>query len=232
MNGERTEMVHALSGLLEAVAARLRSLTHSRIGRLVSDRQGVAAIEFALIVPLMLAMCLVTWELALAIDTSRKVGRAGSTIGDLVAQQSTMTQDELEAIMGIGSVTIQPYNRSDPIITVTAIEITAGEDEGDAPEANVVWSRELVGRDANGVNEFNNGALPGTSTDVPEQLNVAGSFLIRVVSELGYLPVISWEGDQKAALGLKAARSVYDFGETYYLRPRVSQRIACDDCYD
>lgn len=232
MNGERKAMVHILSALLEAVTMRWPMLARTRIGRLVSDRQGVAAIEFALIVPLMLAMCLVTWELALAIDTSRKVGRAGSTIGDLVAQQPTITQGELEAIMGIGSVTIQPYNRSDPTITVTAIEITAGEDEGDAPEATVAWSRKLVGKDANGDNEFEDGAPPGTSTEVPERLNVPGSFLIRVVSELGYLPVISWEGDKKAALGLGATRSVYDFDETYYLRPRVSQSIACDDCYE
>jgi Flp pilus assembly protein TadG len=230
MSAERTDMVYILSSLLKAAWGRISA--HSRVRCLISDRQGVAAIEFALVVPLMLAMCLVTWELALAIDTSRKVGRAGSSIGDLVAQQPAITQDELEAIMGIGSVTIQPYNRSDPVVTVTAIEITAGEAEGDAPEAQVVWSRELVGKDASGDNEFQNGAMPGTSVEVPENLNVAGSFLIRVKSELGYLPVISWEGDQKASLGLKATRSVYDFNETYYLRPRVSQRIACDDCYE
>lgn len=209
-------MVQVLSNLVKAVAMRVRVLAHNRIGRLVHDRQGVAAIEFALVVPLMLAMCLVTWELALAIDTSRKVGRAGSTIGDLIAQQPKMSPSELEGITEMGGGIIQPYNRSDPTIVVTALETV--EDAG-AIKTNVAWSY-----------KYGSGTLEGDPTIIPEQLRTPGSFIIRVDSILDYLPVISWEGGKEAVLGLKASRPVYSMGETYYLRPRVSQTIPCDDC--
>jgi Flp pilus assembly protein TadG len=209
-------MVYALSNLVKAVTVRGRVMAHSCIGRLVHDRQGVAAIEFALIVPLMLAMCLVTWELAIAIDTSRKVGRAGSTVGDLIAQQPKMSLSELEGIATMGGGIIQPYNRSDPTIVVTALEIV--EDAG-AIKSNVAWSY-----------KYGSGTLKDDPTIIPEKLRTPGSFIIRVDSILDYLPVISWEGGKEAALGLGASRPVYSMGETYYLRPRVSQTIPCDDC--
>jgi Flp pilus assembly protein TadG len=222
-------MIDTLSNFLKTmIALRSHASSHSRFAQLVSDRRGVAAIEFALIAPLMLAMCLVTWELALAIETSRKVGRAGSMIGDLAAQLPSTSKSEVEGILAIGSSIVQPYNRSDPEITVTAIEIT--DDPGS--KVQVAWSYKLTGKDAGGENKYAPGLPAGTATTVPEKLKIPGSFLIRVESGLDYLPVIIWEGDKKAAIGLAATRAVYEMNETYYLRPRVGQTIACGDCYN
>ncbi|MET0575541.1 MAG: TadE/TadG family type IV pilus assembly protein [Mesorhizobium sp.] len=198
----------------------------SILGPLISDRRGVAAIEFALIAPLMLAMCLVTWELALAIETSRKVGRAGSMIGDLVTQSPQMSKAELKGILAISSSAIQPYNRSDPNITVTAIEIT----NETTPKTKIVWEYKLVGK-SDGQNVYEAGRAPGSLTDVPDKLETAGSFLIEVSSHLDYVPVIVWSTDAKQALGLTSSRATYNMNETYYMRPRVTNTIACGDCY-
>ena len=84
----------------------------------------MAALEFALIVPLLLSMYFVTMEVSQAIETNKKVGRIGSMVADLVTQQQTITKSELEGIMRIGEATLQPYNRSKPTIIVTAIEVT------------------------------------------------------------------------------------------------------------
>ena len=108
--------------------------------RLIGDRRGVAAIEFAFIVPLLLSMYFVTMEVSQAIETNKKVSRVGSMVADLVTQQQTITKAELDAIMAIGESLLQPYNRSKPTITITAIEIT---DEA-TPKVKVVWSRKLV----------------------------------------------------------------------------------------
>jgi Flp pilus assembly protein TadG len=127
-----------------------------------------------------------------------------------------MNKSELEGILEIAGGIIQPYNRSDPTIVVTAIEIA--EEEGQ-PQTNVAWSY-----------KYGSGTLGKDPTDIPEQLRTPGSFLIRVDSTLDYLPVITWEGANKGALGLGASRPVYKMAETYFLRPRVSQSIPCDDC--
>jgi Flp pilus assembly protein TadG len=189
--------------------------------KLIFDRSGVAAIEFAFVAPLLFAMYFCTMELSLGIETSKKVSRVGSTIADLVAQQPTMSKAELEAIMAIGRSILQPYNRSKPTITVSAIEITNDL----PPKVQIAWSRKL---DA-GVAAAGDAA--GTPTTVPEKLKIPGTFLIRVDSQLPYKPVIAWSDDQKAVLGLAGVIGEINMKDTYHLRPRMSQTIPCDDCY-
>ena len=151
--------------------------------RFARDRSGVAALEFALIAPLLLALYFVTMEVAQAIEVNKKVGRVGSMIADLVAQMPEIPKSELEGIMRIGEATLQPYNRSQPSITVTAIEVT---DEA-TPKVQVVWSRKLID------GTFSAGpAKEAAITDLPPALKIKGSFLIRAESSLAYEPVITW----------------------------------------
>jgi Flp pilus assembly protein TadG len=107
--------------------------------RLIPDRRGVAAVEFALVAPLLLSMYFVTMEVAQGIEANKKVGRVGSMVADLITQQSEITPDQLEAIMKIGQSILQPYNRSTPKIVVTAIEITP--DPGS--RVQVAWSGKI-----------------------------------------------------------------------------------------
>jgi Flp pilus assembly protein TadG len=188
-----------------------------KVTRFRSDLRGVAAVEFALIVPILLIMYFVTMEASQAVETSKKVGRIGSMVADLVTQQPTITKADIDAIMRIGTVTLQPYNRSDPTITVTAVQLTSDA----TPVAKVVWSRKLV----NGV-----ASAGPTSTTIPATLNVAGTFLIRVDSYLGYEPVITWAAGSQQKLGLITAFDDISMNETYYLRPRRSLTIPCSDC--
>src|SRR4029077_11441321 len=109
----------------------------NRLLGLIFDRKGVAAIEFAIVAPLLFVMYFSTLELSLGIETSKKVSRVGSTIADLVAQQPTMNKAELDAIMAIGRSILQPYNRSVPTITVSAVQITNDL----PPKVQVAWSR-------------------------------------------------------------------------------------------
>ncbi|WP_137929439.1 TadE/TadG family type IV pilus assembly protein [Mesorhizobium comanense] len=186
-----------------------------------SNRRGVAAVEFALIVPILLVLYFMTMEASQAIETSKKVSRIGSMVADLVTQQPTIVKADLDAIMQIGTSTIQPYNRSTPSITITAIQVTTDT----PPRVNVVWSRKMV----NGVASIAT-SLPATTT-VPTTLRVAGTFLIRVQSNLSYAPIITWTTDTQQKLGLtQSLTTTIGMGETYYLRPRRSLTIPCSDC--
>jgi Flp pilus assembly protein TadG len=186
--------------------------------RLIPDRRGVAAVEFALIAPLLLSMYFVTMEVAQGIEANKKVGRVGSMAADLITQQSEVTPSQLDAIMKIGGSIMQPYNRSTPKIVVTAISITA------ASEVKVEWSRKLE----NGA--YSKGPATVPAAAVPPTLKIPGSFLIRVESYLDYKPLITWSPDAKSTLGLMAAFDNIDMKETYYLRPRMSPTIKCATC--
>lgn len=188
--------------------------------RLATDRRGVAAIEFAFIAPVLLSLYFVTMEVSQGIEVNKKVGRVGSMVADLITQQQTISQSELDAILQIGGSILQPYNRSQPTIVVTAIQITDEE----SPKVVVAWSRKLV----NGAAAA--GAAKGSTTTVPDALKLRNTFLIRVESDLAYKPVITWTADQKQTLGLAAAFDGIAMSEEYFLRPRISTTITCPDC--
>ncbi|MDX8444154.1 TadE/TadG family type IV pilus assembly protein [Mesorhizobium captivum] len=188
--------------------------------RFCRDRQGVAAIEFAFIVPVLLIMYFITMEASQAIETSKKVSRIGSMVADLVTQQTTVKKADLDAIMKIGTSTLQPYNRSTPTIIITGIQIT---DEA-SPRVRVAWSRKLVGT------TYSADALKDSITTVPATLNIRNTFLVRVESDLGYKPIITWSADGSKTLGLTSAFNNISMGETYYLRPRRGPTVPCSDC--
>jgi Flp pilus assembly protein TadG len=192
----------------------------ARAMRFCIDRRGVAAIEFAFIVPVLLVMYFVTMEASQAIETSKKVSRIGSMVADLVTQQNTITKADLDAIMKIGTSTLQPYNRSTPKIIITAIQVTTDP----TPKVQVVWSRKLD----NGASSAD--AAKDSITTVPTALKIAGTFLVRVESDLAYQPIITWSADSQERLGLTSAFSHISMGETYYLRPRRSTTVPCNDC--
>ncbi|MGB3386780.1 MAG: TadE/TadG family type IV pilus assembly protein [Pseudaminobacter sp.] len=182
--------------------------------------------EFAFIAPLLLSMYFVTMEVSQGIEANKKVGRIGSMVADLVTQQSSVKLDDVKAIMDIGQSILQPYGRSRPKITITAINVSYAP----SPEAKVAWS---VRMEANGT--YSKPFNAGDSVTIPDELmfdqdTIEKTFLIRVESELAYRPVITWSASGKPALGLAAAFDGIAMGETYYMRPRMSKEIGCSNC--
>jgi Flp pilus assembly protein TadG len=200
---------------------RLAKLRAS-IAQAAADRRGVAAVEFALVAPLLLCMYFVTMEVSQAIETNKKVSRIGSMVADLVTQQSATTTSELDAIMKIGQSVMTPYYRSKPKITITAIEIT----NLPTSKVQVFWSRMLKDDGTPDIGP----AKKGDIVTVPAAMNVPGSFLVRVDSELTYLPVIAWAASGEPMPGLTATFSQLAMKETYYYRPRMSTQIDCPNC--
>ncbi len=189
-------------------------------GRLASDNRGVAAIEFALIAPLLLVMYFVTMEIAPAIDSSKKVGRGASMIADLVTQQQTVATSDLDAMMRLGEATILPYDRSKLKVIITAIEVT----NTTPPQVKVVWSRKMV------EGAFSADKAAGTVETIPADLRIANSFYIKVETSLQYTPMIVWSADAKKTTGLMSAFDKINMKEAYYLRPRIATRVACSNC--
>lgn len=194
----------------------------ARIRRFHRDHRGIAAVEFAMIAPILIAMYFMTLELGLGIEASKKVGRTASIVADLVTQNQSVTKNDLDAIMRIGEGTLQPYNRSKPEIRITAIQF----DDKSPPVGRVAWSRKAVGTATSAylAKDMNVTSL------VPDKLRLKDTFLIRVETLLTYKPVMAWSSDDKEALGLTAAFDSIEMDETYHLRPRMSATIGCGDC--
>jgi Flp pilus assembly protein TadG len=101
-----------------SIALRL----HILADRFAREARGVAAVEFAFVAPIMLLLFVGTIELSAGVSTNRKLSRLSSTIGDLVTQSQSLTQNDLNNIMDVSEKVMYPY--SDGVIMIlTGIEI-------------------------------------------------------------------------------------------------------------
>lgn len=110
------------------------------VTRFVRHRKGVAAVEFALIVPVMLLIYIGTMEASALISVDRKVQSVSSSMGDLVSRSNTslpaaQLRDYFHAASGI----MTPYSARQVNQTVTAIAVP------ETGEPRVIWSKDFAG---------------------------------------------------------------------------------------
>jgi Flp pilus assembly protein TadG len=190
----------------------------------LGESRAVAAIEFAFVLPLFLIAYLGVVETTLAIETRKKVDRIGSQVADLVTQQKTTTKAKLDAILTIADSLIQPYRRSAPTITITAIQVD------NLYRQRAVWSRTRNADGTAGIGQPYNTPVTTLGRTPRQNLFTVGNFVIQVSTSLTYYPLMTWSPDAKQALGISGAFYFLNFESTYVFRPRSGLAIGCSDC--
>lgn len=105
--------------------------------RLLRADKGVAAVEFALILPVMLLVYLGTLEASTLITMDRKVQSVAGAVGDLVARaDETITASTLQDYFRAASGIMTPYSPANVRQVVTAVEVRA---DG---TTRVIWTRQ------------------------------------------------------------------------------------------
>jgi Flp pilus assembly protein TadG len=120
-------------------ATRLAAIRH-RVRRLGRDRQGVAAVEFAIILPFMLTLYLGSVELGNGLAMQFKATLAARTVADLASQYQSIDAPTMSQILGSASTVLTPYSASNMEVTVSELKITNG-----SSSAVVQWSCALNG---------------------------------------------------------------------------------------
>ncbi len=108
--------------------------------RLLRCRRGIAASEFALILPLMVLVLVGTVELGNALLLDRKVSRAAHIAADLVAQSRQITTGELNDVFEAVEEILQPFPAS-MAITLTSVYFDPDDDQ-----IRVAWSQTRNGQ--------------------------------------------------------------------------------------
>lgn len=106
--------------------------------RFLRARDGVMAVEFSLIAPVMIFLFFATIELTDAILAKRRVEMAASTVGDLVTNRALdfIYETEAKEIIALSGRVLEPYGIEDVEVRMTAI---TWDDTLNEPV--VVWSR-------------------------------------------------------------------------------------------
>ena len=95
----------------------------------------MAAVEFAVILPLLLLLYIGAFEVGDAVSISRKVTITSRTITDLATQYVTMTESDVKSVLGTSARVIAPYNSDPLVVTLTEISTDA------SGISQVMWSR-------------------------------------------------------------------------------------------
>jgi len=179
-----------------------------RLRQLGTDSNGVAATEFAIVVPFMLLLYIGGVELGDAMSISAKVSKTAHTVADLVSQNTRVTTSQMQAILGASTATIAPYRvtggAGQSLITVTVSEVSTDA----SGNATVQWSRTFNGT------TVSTGRPAGQLMTLPSSLTgTPNNNVSLILSEVAYA--------YTPGLGYTISGTI-TLRDSYYLFPRCS----------
>ena len=118
-------------------------LTHraAALPRLIRDKAGIAAVEFAMILPLMLLIYLGGFDVMRMVRAADKIESASKTLADLVAQEQTNSSvpaSDIATLIQASVISAMPFNDTNLAVTVSAVDLVVKN--GVCCTATVNWS--------------------------------------------------------------------------------------------
>jgi Flp pilus assembly protein TadG len=141
----------------------------------VRNRSGLAAVEFALIAPVMILMFYGAVELSSAVDCNARVTRAVSTVADLVSQETTLSTADAGNVFLAANAVLIPYASSNAKIVVTSLVSDA------TGKVTVDWSESQ-----------NTGKRTSPPATIPAGILPASSSVIYAEITYSFSPAISY----------------------------------------
>lgn len=173
------------------------------VNRFSRHNGGVAAVEFALILPILIVLFLGSVELTNGLTASRKMSQVASTVGDLVSQYRTLDCATLNDIFKASTAIMTPYDDTNLDISIAGVEFDSGG------TATVDWSRTDGG-----------GSAASLVNEVPAALQIPDSYLIVAKTDYTYDALFAkFSGDQFGT-------DKFQFSDVFFLRPRIGSEVS------
>jgi Flp pilus assembly protein TadG len=162
------------------------------------DHHGVAAVEFAMILPVMLTIYLGSVEAGDGFAIDLKVTEVARDVADLATQYVTIDNSDMSSILNASAAIIAPYSAANIVVTVS--EVTTDS----AGNATVTWSDSLNGT-----------ARPvGQKIPLPTSLQMPNTSLILGEVSYNYAPSLGY-----------ALTGTIILSDDYFLSPRLSNSV-------
>ncbi|MBL8589106.1 MAG: pilus assembly protein [Methylobacteriaceae bacterium] len=184
------------------------------------DRSGLAAVEFALVLPVMLVAYFGCLEVTQGFQASRKVAILSRSLSDLTSQATTaVATAEMNNIFDASRAVLAPFDPTSTQMTVTSVVFSTVSGN---VKAFVDWSTTRNGalRACGELTQVANGTAPAPN-NIPAGLVQAGSTVIVADVKYFYTPLL---GGAFREIG--NGRTSFELKNTTYMRPRSVTRIA------
>jgi Flp pilus assembly protein TadG len=141
---------------------------------LAVDQRGVAAVEFALLVPVVIVVYLAGFEVMEASTVYRKVTDTTVQLANVTAQYTTMSNADVGNVLGASAQIMTPYPATDLSIVLSEVTTNA------AGAGQVTWSQAYQGT----------ALAPGVSVTMPAGFQTPNTSYVLVQTTYAYQPVI------------------------------------------
>lgn len=99
------------------------------------DRRGVAAMEFALILPMMVTLFFAAIELNELMSANKRVENVAASLADVVSRSTQVSNDDVDDLFTAGTLLMFPNSGTPLRVRVSRVDYTGNPDEG-----RVNWS--------------------------------------------------------------------------------------------
>ena len=178
--------------------------------RLSSDCRGLAAVEFVMIVPLMLTMFFGMVEFSSGVAVNRKVTLVARTLSDLTSQSTSVADSDLSNFFTASVGIFAPYSASPTRATITELYV-----DPTTHQAKVQWSKASTFNTSGNVVLSASTHSPGDIITIPAALKVDGTYLIWSEVSYTYVP----------AVGYVMAKAGITLSDQTYTRPRQASCV-------
>ena len=175
--------------------------------RLRRDRRGSTAVEFAMIVPLMLAMFFGIVEFSSGFAVKRKVSMAAEELADMVSRNKTVNDAAMTNFFNIGRAVMTPFSSGLLMATVTEIYIDPA-----TGVAKSQWSQGSAPKPAN------------TIVAVPPNL-IARDPVTNAILPDQYLIFAETSYQYTASVPYFSPTGGFDLKDHIYMRPRLQDCV-------
>jgi Flp pilus assembly protein TadG len=170
----------------------------SRPYHFAANVEGVAAVEFAIILPFMLALYLGSVEVGGGMAVQFKAALATRAVADLATRYTSIDNSTMTGILSTASTVVAPYSASGMIVTISQITTNAGG------QGTIAWSDSLNGT----------AHTVGQSVTLPTALQIASTSMIWTEITYPYQPAFGY-----------VFTGTINIAQSSYFYPRLSTTV-------
>jgi len=152
----------------------MKRIARSALRRWRADERGVAAVEFALVVPLLIVVYLMGYAVAEASSVYRKMSDTTVELANVTAQYTTMSANDVSNVLNASAQIMTPYATKNLSIVLSEVTNDA------SGNGTVTWSQ-----------TYNGTALKtGAAVTAPAGFKTPGASYMLVQTSYKYTPTL------------------------------------------